>query len=144
VNKIVKTFSRVLPGSISEMMPDYGCFTQAWTNYGIVLPIISHIFGIDPDAALKKIEIAPNIPDKWKKDNLSITALRVGDNEISISYEGGRKYTIVSKKPGWQIEFKPKPEGSCRYVANGKLIPADSRVILLTRRINTIVIVPGK
>jgi len=24
-------------------MPDYGCFTQSWTNYGIVLPLISHI-----------------------------------------------------------------------------------------------------
>ena len=147
VNQIVKTFSRVLPGSISEMMPDYGCFTQAWTNYGIVIPIISHIFGLNPDASLKKIEIAPNIPDKWRKDNLSVNALPVGDNEISMFYQpfqGGKKYTIVSKKPGWKIEFRLKPESGCQYIANGKSIPTDSRLILLTRRINSIVIVPDK
>jgi len=31
-----QTFNRKLPGSISEMMPDYGCLVQAWTMYGIV------------------------------------------------------------------------------------------------------------
>jgi hypothetical protein len=44
VDRIVQTFNRKLPGSISEMMPDYGCFTIAWTSYGIVLPLIQHIF----------------------------------------------------------------------------------------------------
>ena len=50
VDKIVQTFNRVSPGSISEMMPDYGCFTIAWTSYGIVVPLIQHVFGIQPDA----------------------------------------------------------------------------------------------
>ena len=144
VNQIVKTFSRVLPGSISEMMPNYGCFTQAWTNYGIVLPLISHIFGINPDASQKKIEIAPNIPAKWSKANLSLHALPVGDNEVSISYQpfqGGEKYTIVSKKVGWKIELRLKPENGYRYVVNGKsIIPGDSGLILLDKRINAILI----
>ncbi len=147
VDQIVKTFSRVLPGSISEMMPNYGCFTQAWTNYGIVLPIISHIFAINPDASQKKIEITPNIPGKWGKDNLSLKALPVGDNEISMSYrpfQGGKKYTIVSKKVGWKIEFRLKPERGCRYIVNGKsIIPTDSGLILLNKRINNIVILTG-
>jgi hypothetical protein len=148
VNQIVKTFSRVLPGSISEMMPDYGCFTQAWTNYGIVVPIISHIFGIAPDAEIRKIEIAPNIPDKWSKDSLSAIGMHVGDNEISMSYQpfaGRKKYTIASKKPGWKIEFKLKPESGCRYIVNGKsIIPNDSGLILLTKRLNTVLVVPSK
>ena len=46
--KIVETFNRVSPGSISEMMPDYGCFTIAWTSYGIVVPLVQHVFGIHP------------------------------------------------------------------------------------------------
>ena len=147
VGQIVKTFNRVLPGSISEMMPNYGCFTQAWTNYGIVLPIISHIFGINPDAAQKKIEIAPNIPDKWAKQSLSLSALPVGDNEISmayISFHGGKKYTIVSKKAGWKIEFKLKPESGYQYIVNGKSVTlTDSAPIVLDKMINSISMVPG-
>jgi glycogen debranching enzyme len=148
VNQIVKTFGKVLPGSISEMMPNFGCFTQSWTNYGIVLPIISHIFGIDPDASQKKIEIAPHIPDRWGKDSLSVNALPVANNEISMSYQpikGGKKYTIVSKDAGWKIQFRLKPESSVRYIVNGKsIILTDSGLILLTKRINSIVILTDK
>ena len=46
VDKIVQTFGRVLPGSISEMMPDYGCPVQAWTIYGLAVPLVTHVFGI--------------------------------------------------------------------------------------------------
>ena len=50
MNRIAETFNRVTPGSISEMMPDYGCFTIAWTSYGIVVPLIGHVLGIRPIA----------------------------------------------------------------------------------------------
>jgi glycogen debranching enzyme len=148
VNQIVKTFGKVLPGSISEMMPDFGCFTQSWTNYGIVLPIISHIFGIDPDASQKKITIAPHIPDSWANDSLSVSALPVANNEISMSYrpvKGGKKYTIVSKDAGWKIQFRLRPETGYRYIVNGKsIILTDSRLVLLTKRINSIVMLTNK
>ena len=63
VDKIVQTFNRVTPGSISEMMPDHGCFTIAWTSYGIVLPLIEDVFGFQPDAAHKTIVLrAPPPP----------------------------------------------------------------------------------
>ncbi len=39
------------------MMPDYGCFTIAWTSYGIVLPLIQHVFGIHPDAMTRTVVI---------------------------------------------------------------------------------------
>jgi glycogen debranching enzyme len=148
VNQIVKTFSRVLPGSISEMMPDYGCFTQSWTNYGIVLPIISYIFGINPDASQQKVEIAPHIPDSWSKDPLSVRALPVGNNQISISYQpvkGGKKYVIVSKDTGWKIEFRLRPDNNVQYILNGKpIIPSESGLILLTKKKNSIVVLANK
>jgi glycogen debranching enzyme len=148
VNEIVKTFSRVLPGSISEMMPDYGCFTQSWTNYGIVLPIISYIFGINPDASQQKVEIAPHIPDSWSKDPLSVRALPVGNNQISVSYQpvkGGKKYVIVSKDTGWKIQFRLKPDNNVRYILNGKaVIPAEPGLILLTTKKNSIAILKNK
>src|SRR5262249_24495893 len=60
VHKIVETFNRRSPGSISEMMPDYGCFTIAWTSYGIVVPLIQHVFGIQPDAIHKTVVLDPH------------------------------------------------------------------------------------
>jgi glycogen debranching enzyme len=144
VNDIVKTFSRVLPGSISEMMPDYGCFTQSWSNYGIVLPLISHIFGINPDASQKEIEIVPHIPDSWNKDTLRLTALPVANNQISISYQpikGGRKYVITSKDAGWEIRFRLPPDRNVQYILNDKpIVLADSGLILLTKKENSITV----
>src|SRR3982751_4534730 len=83
VDKIVQTFSRVSPGSISEMMPDYGCFTIAWTSYGIVVPLVQHVFGIHPDATRKTIVFDPHLPSGW--ENISIEDLPVGTNTVSFS-----------------------------------------------------------
>src|SRR5919106_2111870 len=66
VDKIVQTFNRVTPGSIMEMMPDYGCFTIAWTSYGIVVPLIQHVFGIEPDAVRKTVAFDPHLPAGWE------------------------------------------------------------------------------
>ena len=55
VKDIVKTFGQTLPGSINEMMPDYGCPAQAWTIYGIATPLIRYVFGIHPESYKKTI-----------------------------------------------------------------------------------------
>lgn len=44
MERIAATLNSVLPGSISEMMPDYGCPAQAWTIYGVAVPLISYIY----------------------------------------------------------------------------------------------------
>ncbi len=54
MNRIVETFGRKLPGSISEMMPDYGDFVQAWTVYGIVVPLVEHVFGVQPTRCTRR------------------------------------------------------------------------------------------
>ncbi len=106
VQMIAGTFSKEMPGSINEMMPDYGCFVQAWTSYGIMLPLITHIFGFHPSAYEKKMVITPYLPSGW--ENMKLNKLSAGDNNISFSRE--RKgstviYKIVSEKPGWNLEF---------------------------------------
>ena len=78
VDKIVQTLNRTTPGSISEMMPDYGCFAIAWTSYGIVVPLIGHIFGIQPDAVHRTVVFGPHVPAGWK--DMSIEDLPVGSN----------------------------------------------------------------
>ena len=62
VDRIVQTFGRTLPGSISEMMPDYGCFAIAWTSYGVMVPLIRHVFGIQPDAVPRPSSSIPKSP----------------------------------------------------------------------------------
>ena len=110
VDRIVQTFNRVTPGSISEMMPDYGCFTIAWTSYGIVLPLIEHVFGIHPDAPNKTIRFEPHLPAGW--ENISIEDLPVGTNLVSFSRTrsgDGVAYQIRATEKGWKYFFNGKP-----------------------------------
>ena len=55
VGRIADTFGKVLPGSVTEMMPDYGCEAQAWTIYGMAIPLIKYIYGVYPEAYKKTI-----------------------------------------------------------------------------------------
>src|SRR2546427_4499502 len=110
VDKIVQTFNRVSPGSISEMMPDYGCFTIAWTSYGIVVPLIQHVFGIQPDALNQTVVFEPHVPTGW--EDMSVEDLPVGTTRISFSRaktDKGIEYHFESKADGWQFVFKGKP-----------------------------------
>jgi glycogen debranching enzyme len=109
VDKIVQTFNRKLPGSISEMMPDDGCFAIAWTSYGIVLPLIQHVFGIEPDAVHKTVVFTPHLPTGW--ENVSIKDLPVGANLVSFSRAKtgkGIEYRIQAKQGGWTVVLKGK------------------------------------
>ena len=123
MDRIAQTFNRVSPGSISEMMPDYGCFTIAWTSYGIVLPLIEHVFGIRPDAANKTIVFEPHLPAGW--EDISIEDLPVGANLISFARartDQGVIYDIEARENGWKLILKEKPSPHSRYFLNGRPI----------------------
>jgi hypothetical protein len=143
MGKIVETFGRRLPGSISEMMPDYGCFVQAWTTYGIVVPLVEHIFGVEPDAARRRVVFEPHIPAGWEGEAISIEDLPVGTNLISFTRSrtgDGIEYRLTSKDDGWRFVLRP-PE-RVRYVLNGHPVKADSAGVRLSGRQNRILIVP--
>ncbi|HEV2749083.1 MAG TPA: hypothetical protein VGV12_01020 [Gemmatimonadales bacterium] len=121
VDRIVQTFNRVSPGSISEMMPDYGCFTIAWTSYGIVLPLIQHVFGVRPDAVNKTIVFEPHLPAGW--ENIKIEDLPVGTNLISFSRTRTGKgviYDIAAKETGWHFVLREKASPNTKYFLNGR------------------------
>ncbi len=82
IERMYSSFSKGTPGTIYEMSPDYGCFAQAWTNYGAFTPVIRYMFGINPEPETGIIRIRPNFPKKWK--NPELRNLRVLDGEISI------------------------------------------------------------
>ena len=143
VDKIVQTFGRTLPGSISEMMPDYGCFTIAWTSYGIVLPLIQHIFGIQPDAGNKTVVFDPHVPEGWK--GMSIADLPIGTNLISFSRattDKGIEYTVEAKKNGWTFVLRGDAFRGAAYVVNGRQVPFTSSGVHVSGKKNRVLVVP--
>ena len=41
------------------MNPDYGCFMQAWTNYGYEIGIVEGLWGIKVDAISSNVFVNP-------------------------------------------------------------------------------------
>ncbi|HEY5939198.1 MAG TPA: hypothetical protein VIT87_00160 [Gemmatimonadales bacterium] len=131
MDKIVQTFNRKLPGSISEMMPDYGCFVIAWTMYGIVVPLVEHVFGVQPDAVHKTVVFEPHLPTGW--EGLSIEDLPVGANRVSFARAKtgkGIEYRIEGTESGWRYILKAHQPPGTRYYLNGKSVTPDSAGVL--------------
>ena len=139
MDRIVETFGRTLPGSISEMMPDYGCFVIAWTSYGIVVPLIEQVFGIQPDAPGRSIVFDPRVPSGWKR--MSIEALPVGTDTISFAWAetaAGAEYGIDSREDGWTFTVVV-PAGT--YYLNGKAVRTTDGRIRMSGRRNRLLVV---
>jgi hypothetical protein len=136
MDRIVDTFGRTLPGSISEMMPDYGCFVIAWTNYGIIVPLVEEVFGIAPEAPKRTVVFDPHVPTGWKR--MRIDALPVGNNTISFTWaetEKGIEYDIDGTQEGWTFIVKADTAGGARYYVNGKpVVPTDGGIRLSGRK----------
>jgi glycogen debranching enzyme len=142
VDKIVQTFNRKLPGSISEMMPDWGSFTIAWTMYGIVVPVIEHIFGIQSDGVNKTVTFDPHLPAGW--ENISIDDLPVGTNVISFSRaktEKGIEYVVDAKQNGWNFVVKGQTTPGARFFVNGREVTGTPSGIQLKGKRNHVLMV---
>jgi glycogen debranching enzyme len=139
VDKIVQTLNRALPGSVSEMMPDYGCPVQAWTIYGLATPLVTHILGIHPDAYNKSIIISPHLPTGW--DNAAMYDLPVGNDTISLAIKrngSNTTYSLTSLAPGWTYTLKIKGLAGNKYKLNGKVFTAVTDEIELKGRLNQV------
>jgi glycogen debranching enzyme len=141
VDKIAETFGMALPGSISEMMPDYGCPAQGWTIYGLARPLVNHIFGIEPDAFNKTISVDPHLPTGW--NNLSISNLQIGKNTISLGiHKSGKtiEYEISGEDEDWTYVFPVKEYSDNEIFVNGEKLKNQSEKITLKGRKNMITI----
>lgn len=141
VDKIVQTFSRVSPGSISEMMPDYGCFAIAWTSYGVVVPLIEHVFGIRPDAMNKTVVFDPHLPAGW--EDMSIEDLPIGTNLVSFSRARtpkGVEYDIEAKENGWTFVLRSEASPGASYFLNGRPVAFTSSGIRMGGRKNRVLV----
>ncbi len=141
VKMIVRTFGVRTPGCISEMMPNWGCFTIAWTSYGIVLPLVEHVFGIHPDAFDKKIIIEPHLPTGW--ENIRLTNLPVGTDSISFSREKTQKgieFKLTAKTGGWKFIVKLANIPGAKYFVNDRSVSFSSDGFVLGGKENHILV----
>ncbi|HKU62338.1 MAG TPA: hypothetical protein VJQ44_14025 [Gemmatimonadales bacterium] len=121
VGRIVETFGRTLPGSINEMMPDYGCFAISWTSYGIMVPLIGYVFGVRPDAVHRTVVLDPQAPAGWGQ--MSIEDLPVGRTTVSFSRrktDEGVEYLVSAGETGWTFFLRGQAAPGVRYEVNGK------------------------
>jgi|LSQX01.2.fsa_nt_gb glycogen debranching enzyme len=138
---IVETLSRTLPGSINEIMPEYGCPVQAWTIYGIATPIVTHIFGVHPDAYNKTVIIAPHLPSDWKF--AEIKNQWVGSNSYDIKIkrdETSIQYTIHSKLNDWNNKLRIRGLTGKEFLLNNTKTVALTDEIHLSGTKNSVII----
>lgn len=136
LKRMTRSFGFALPGSMYEVSPDYGMFTQAWNMYSFGVPIVMQFFGIQPDAGNKVISIRPQMPSDW--DEASIKKVIVGDNEIRLSYvdkSGVRAIEVEQTQSKWGISIEI-PEEFTKVKILGKEVSSDTqncyRRILMT------------
>jgi glycogen debranching enzyme len=108
LNRMARSFSYALPGSMYEVSPDYGMMVQAWNIYSFAIPIIGQFFGIQPMASRKEVTIAPLMPGAW--DEASLEHVVVADNSISVYHrresDGKTRLKVTQGKGDWTLILK--------------------------------------
>ena len=121
LERMTRTFSYALPGSIYEVSPDYGMITQAWNIYSYAVPIVNQFFGIRPQAFRKRVIIAPQMPGSW--NSASLENVLIADNEISIFYKedkNGVNLQVTQQNPDWTLEiFLPELKNGTYKLVKG-------------------------
>jgi glycogen debranching enzyme len=115
LQRMTRTFSFALPGSIYEVSPDYGMMAQAWNIYSYAVPIVEQFFGIRPRAYEQSIRIQPQFPSAWDQGRLE--NVEIGVNEINVSFRQSHevlKLNITQVQPDWKIEVA-FPKGKYQY-----------------------------
>ncbi len=127
LKRMTRSFGFALPGSIYEVSPDYGMFTQAWNMYSFAVPLITQFFGIQPDAGNRVIYIRPQMPSDW--DEASIQKVIIGDNEISLTYvdkSGVRAIEVDQTQSKWGVSIEI-PEEFKKVKVLGKEVSSDTK-----------------
>ena len=117
LERMTRTFSYALPGSMYEVSPDYGMITQAWNIYSFAVPIVQQFFGIQPDAAQKEILIRPRMPKKWNE--ASLEEVHVAENKISVYYhetDTELHIKVEQSSPGWKLILEPPEIGDAQLM----------------------------
>ena len=94
LQRMVRSFSYALPGSMYEVSPDFGMVAQAWNVYALAYPIVAQFFGVKPAAQRQEIRLQPQFPPDW--DEARLRALPVGADVLSIFMERKRRGVVFT------------------------------------------------
>ncbi|MFC3880079.1 glycogen debranching protein [Algoriphagus namhaensis] len=128
LKRMTRSFGFAMPGSIYEVSPDYGMFTQAWNLYSFAVPIVMQFFGIQPDAANRVIYIRPQMPSDWEE--AKIEKVKIGDNEISMTFErdgDAIAIEISQTEKKWGISVEIPEDFDKRVKLLGKEVNVDTQ-----------------
>lgn len=121
LKRMTATFGQIGPGLLAEMSPDYGCIVQAWTDYALYVPIVRHMFGIQPNG--QEVCLTPAMPAAWSK--ASLQSVRVLDGEISVDYvrEANTYRLTVRASKGLRVRLCLRPGEKAESLGLDGLLP---------------------
>jgi len=106
IRLLTDTLDSHLPGAISEVSPDEGCFVQAWSGYAVAWPLVTQVFGVQPDAHRQILDMRPQFPRVWPHAHLD--NVHIGDNDFNFHWNGETLH-VTARKPGWTIPSSTVP-----------------------------------
>jgi glycogen debranching enzyme len=104
VRKLTDTLDLHMPGAISELSPDSGCFVQAWSGYAVAWPLVAHVFGVRPEAHRRRLTLAPRFPTSWPEARLG--NVRIGSATFDFHWDG-KTLMARGSEPGWTVSDEP-------------------------------------
>ncbi len=94
-----------LPGALRTQKATPGVLLEAKAAAGFVWPLVSHLFGVQPDAGAKVIRWNPHTPIGW--DGWVIERLFIGEACFDVRSErvspSKARYTIRTDAEGWRV-----------------------------------------
>ncbi len=106
IRLLTATLDSHLPGAISEVSPDQGCFVQAWSGYAVAWPLVTQVFGVQPDAHRQILEMRPQFPRVWPHAHLD--NVHIGDNDFDFHWNAETLH-VTAREPGWTITSSTVP-----------------------------------
>jgi hypothetical protein len=92
------------PGAVTELLSGQffaplGRSTshQLWSSAMVISPVIRGLFGLEWDAAAKKLTVTPSLPAEWDKARLHHIPFAGGDIDLDMTRDGG---TLVVRASG--------------------------------------------
>ena len=84
------------PGAVTELLSGQffaplGRSTshQLWSSAMVISPVIRGLFGLEWDAAAKKLTVTPSLPAEWDKAKLHHVPFAGGDMDLDMTRDGG-------------------------------------------------------
>jgi hypothetical protein len=104
IHRIAATFGAAMPGALSEISPNGGCFLQLWSSYGVVWPVVHYFFGLRPNVAARQVVCAPHPPAGWPQAELR--AVPIGGTQVNVVVEhvpDGARVVVEIADPAWEV-----------------------------------------